>query len=583
MIGVLFKADDAPVVQEFFEVFKTPWEPWQSGRSYDTVLATIDPEFALPARLLILCGSGSRRTDVAWQLESAAIRHGGWLQAESLRLPIHGNLQTFLNRGAGKPCVQTDGGVLGWQIDRADGRCLRLGYDLFDEVRYLLTSGQSVEHARIPSLDWHIQLLRDWILAAGIPVVEIPPTPSGFAFTACLTHDIDFIGIRQHRADHTLGGFLYRATFGAAVRCLRGRTSVANLLRSWAAVVSLPLVYAGLLKDFWWPFDWYRRVEQGLRATYFLIPFKHRAGEKLTARHSHRRATAYDVTDLSGLTKTFRSEGCELGVHGIDSWHDADKAREELNRVATHAGVEAKEMGIRMHWLQWESGSFRVLEAAGYSYDSTWGYNETPGYRAGTLQAFRPLGVHRLMELPMHIQDGALFYPQRLDLPEAEAWELCQEFIRHAATHGGVLTILWHDRSHGPERFWGSFYERLIDHLRNCDVWFANAGEAVRWFRDRRRISFVGESGNAAVGVLHAHSAVGRIDPPLTVRVHRAKSEFQDGTVAQSPMHFDVSWTGEEDLPLDKLIQVAPATRIPSQSPEISGRRSVEPSTLLCE
>lgn len=583
MIGVLFNADEATVVEEFFQLFKTPWEPWHSGRSYDTVLATTDPVSPPPARLLILFGSGWKQSDAGLQLESAAVRHGAWLQTGSLRIPIHGDLRTFASRGTGVPCAQTDGGVAGWRIDQAEGRCVRLGYDLFAEVQHLLTDGQAVEHARIPSLDRHIQMLRGWILEAGIPVVEIPPTPSGFAFTVCLTHDIDFIGIRQHRADHTLGGFLYRATFGAAVRCLRRRISGENLLRCWAAVASLPLVFLGVLKDFWWPFDWYLRVERGLRATYFLIPFKHRAGEKLTVRNAKRRATAYDVTDLSGLTGTLRDSGCELGVHGIDSWHDEDKARKELDRVAAHTGPETKEMGIRMHWLQWESGSFRVLEAAGYSYDSTWGYNETPGYRAGTLQAFRPLGVQRLMELPMHIQDGALFFPQRLDLSEAEAWNLCGEFIRNAAANGGVLTILWHDRSHGPERFWGGFYERLINHLKGCDVWFANAGEAVRWFRARRSITFVPESGSAGDPILRASSQIGRVDPPLTVRVHRPISQSRGTATSEAPTYFDVPWTAEKDLPLGPLLRCDPDAPVSSQGPEAPRRHPVEHSTLLCE
>ena len=44
-------------------------------------------------------------------------------------------------------------------------------------------------------------------------------------------------------------------------------------------------------------------------------------------------------------------------------------------------------------------------------YDSTIGYNETVGYRAGTTQPYRPLAASRLLELPLHVMDTALFYP----------------------------------------------------------------------------------------------------------------------------------------------------------------------------
>ena len=46
---------------------------------------------------------------------------------------------------------------------------------------------------------------------------------------------------------------------------------------------------------------------------------------------------------------------------------------------------------MRMHWLYYDQQSPGVLEKAGAVYDSTIGYNETVGYRAGTTQAYKPL------------------------------------------------------------------------------------------------------------------------------------------------------------------------------------------------
>src|SRR5439155_671266 len=113
------------------------------------------------------------------------------------------------------------------------------------------------------------------------------------------------------------------------------------------------------------------------------------------------------------------------------------------------------------------------------------GYNETIGYRNGTTQVFNPPGATTLLELPLHIQDGALFYPNRLDLSESEAEKRCRALIDNARQFGGVLTVLWHDRSHGPERFWGDFYIRLVQALKSSKGWFATAGRVVSWFRKR--------------------------------------------------------------------------------------------------
>jgi hypothetical protein len=100
-----------------------------------------------------------------------------------------------------------------------------------EDVRRLLTDGKGLE----PALELRIAKLRDAILEAGPPFVEVLPTPAGYSFTACLTHDIDFIGIRQHRFDHTMWGFLYRSTLGAVREFARGRMGLRKLLRVWKA------------------------------------------------------------------------------------------------------------------------------------------------------------------------------------------------------------------------------------------------------------------------------------------------------------------------------------------------------------
>jgi len=102
---------------------------------------------------------------------------------------------------------------------------VRLGYDLFQEIHWLLTSGQPVENAHFPSIELHIAMLRNWMLEAGVAFIEIPPVPAGKRFMVSLTHDIDFIGIRDHKFDHTMWGFLYRSSVGALRDFARGRVS----------------------------------------------------------------------------------------------------------------------------------------------------------------------------------------------------------------------------------------------------------------------------------------------------------------------------------------------------------------------
>ena len=196
---------------------------------------------------------------------------------------------------------------------------------------------------------------------------------------------------------------------------------------------------------------------------------------------------------------------------------------------------------MRSHWLLRDENTYRVLEQAGYSYDSTCGYNETPGYRNGTTQVFRPPRTRTLLELPMHIQDGALFYPGRLGLSEAEAGEQCLAFIESAQKHGGVLTVLWHDRSHGPERYWGDFYVELVQMLKARKTWFATALQVVTWFRKRREVTFQSIRGADAMR-LHLGATQGKMVPPFRVRIHTPSRRGGETRTV------DVAWDGDSDF-----------------------------------
>src|SRR5438093_6045057 len=198
-----------------------------------------------------------------------------------------------------------------------------------------------------------------------------------------------------------------------------------------------------------------------------------------------------------------------------------------------------------MHWFMRDRNTASVLDDAGYDYDSTEGYNETIGYRAGTTQVFRPLGAKTLLELPLHIQDGALFYPQRLDLPEPEAKKRCQVLIEKASKFGGVLTLLWHDRSHAPERFWGNFYVNLLHSLRSMHVWFATASQVVNWFEKRRQVSFevVEKYGSNRVILRYKGE---EIAPPLTLRVHRPYVGDRN-LKSSEPDFVDIPWNGHAE------------------------------------
>jgi hypothetical protein len=547
MIGVVASEAEHPAVAEFFELFKTPWEFHRPGAHYDVLLCSnsLVPENS--AGLLLLYGAQRQAFEECRSINTRFGPRHHFVSFRGERMPIYGNCLLF-----DSPCntvLVHEGTNSAAAVSVASDAqvAVRFGFDLFEEVRYLLTQGQPAEFASIPTLDLHVSLLRELIVSQGVALVEILPVPSGHRFTVCLTHDVDHPRVRYHICDHTMFGFLYRALIGSVVNFCRGRRSLRQVAVNWKAALSLPLVFVGLAKDFWNQLDRYLELENDLASTFFVIPTKDDAGVDSNGRTRAKRASRYASADIANDLKGLLSANSEIAVHGIDAWRDSAKGRDERARIQDITGTV--EVGVRMHWLYFSSQSSLTLEKAGFSYDSTVGYNETIGYRAGTAQVFKQPNVDHLLELPLHIMDTALFYPSCMNLSDEQAGAAMLPLIENATRFGGVLTINWHDRSLGPERLWGDAYVTLLRDLRARTPWFATAAQAVSWFRKRRATSFapVTQDG-ASIRVQPATDPTAADVPPLTVRVYNSSASKHNLPYSTSAAF--------EDFTIDKSEQV---------------------------
>jgi hypothetical protein len=523
MISVLASEADQPVVREFFELFKTPWR-FHAADAPARILICTGREIPASAAALVIIFSGEWIAfDQPADGGDGSKNEAGVFQHEGIELPIYGrrlmdpaSRQILFRRG------QTNGRPF-----------VRIGFDLFAEIRHLLTAGQPAGHAAAPTLERHVAFLRELILSHALPLVEIPPRPAGHEFIVCLTHDVDHPGIRNHIFDHTMFGFLYRATAGSVLDVCAGKKNLRQLAQNLSAALRLPFVQLGLAGDFWRQFDAYVALENGRPSTFFVIPKKGETGLDANGLRPAKRAAAYDAADLRDTWRGLQAAGKEVTVHGLDAWRDAAAGRDERGRIS--GLVDGGATGIRMHWLYFDADAPQKLEAAGFAYDSTAGYNQTVGYRAGTTQVFKPLTVKNLLELPMHIMDTALFYPSYLNLSPAQAEAVVGPLIEDVVRFGGVLTVNWHDRSLAPERLWGDFYARLLEQLSAKNPWFATARQTVAWFRQRRAATFENGADDAGRVKINLPPAGDDRLPGLRVRI------FQPGktgaSFSEQPVH----------------------------------------------
>ncbi len=463
MITVISSKADEEVVREFFELFKTPWQFYREDSHSEVLLCSGSPLPETSAKLVFVYGAQVvENYDREQGVLHGNIRSSCVLRFLDEKIPIHGNYRAFqlaenclLTEDVSRECIA-------FESKQPSQVIIRIGFDLFAEVRHLLESGQLADYASIPTLELHISFLRETMLNHSIAVVEIPPVPAGYTFIACLTHDVDHARVRYHKWDRAIVGFLFRALCASPIDFFRGRRRLTQVAASWKAVLALPFVYQGWAKDFWDQFAHYLEIERELASTFFFIPLKNHPGVDANDRQDAKRGARYGLDDVADDIKRLRAAGREIAVHGIDAWRDSKQGQAE--REAIRRYTDSDELGVRMHWLFFAPNSAAALEAAGFSYDSTIGYNNAVGYRAGTTQVFKPWQTRHLLELPMHIMDTALFFPSHMHLSEEDARSVIAPLVFNASRYGGVLTINWHDRSLGPERLWDQSYVDLINY-----------------------------------------------------------------------------------------------------------------------
>ena len=340
--------------------------------------------------------------------------------------------------------------------------------DIFENIAQLLNTGR--QHLRTPLADRYIAGLRKELKKYTI-LIEIPPSPWGYPYMVALTHDVDTISVRKSSLRTVLVG---------AVRCfLKGK--IFPGMRILAAK-------AGIAEDPWDLFGTWQRIEKelGVRSTFYVIPeFSHKHHFPHRYRDIHYKADKKQL-DLA------RSGGWEIGVHGIDGWAIPQLGSDERKQFDGCAGN-------RTHWLLQDGSSWSHLDAAGYGYDSSFGYDDDVGFRAGTTQVYQPVLSSYMLELPLHIQDAALYGKSCwglagsewiktpcLNLNDEGVRNLCREVLECGKLYGGVITLLWHYENIVPPRDWKETWVYLVRYALGDGAYVSTAENIVNWFRRRR-------------------------------------------------------------------------------------------------
>jgi hypothetical protein len=180
------------------------------------------------------------------------------------------------------------------------------------------------------------------------------------------------------------------------------------------------------------------------------------------------------------LVDAIRDAGGEIGLHGsYTAAGDAARLGEEKEKLELLAG---RLSGHRYHYLRGDP--HRDIPRLPFRYDTSLGFPDALGFRAGIARPFHPWDFERdapadVLEIPLAAMDATLAEERYLGLSAKRAEPQLTALLDWAAANGGAFAILWH-----PDRFdpltsagWDRLYSRVLEGIRERGGVCMSAGE----------------------------------------------------------------------------------------------------------
>lgn len=290
---------------------------------------------------------------------------------------------------------------------------------------------------------------------------HISPEPSVRHFIVS-THDVDFLPVSR-------AGSVLRLAKNAVISFLVHKSPMLAMDQAGRALLMIlgggnPLNQLSLLVQ--------GQVKRGSRASYFFL-----AGRR------HRRDANYRIEDpkILDLLRCLERHGMEIGVHG--SYTSLD----ELDRLNSEFGglreLGFRPQGGRQHWLRFTVDRLiAACEQAEVAYDTSLGWPDCVGFRAGACFSFPPYNFREeraatFLEIPLIVMDGSLI---ESGSSETHWYNHAASVLSESRHYGwGGVSLLWHNTGFGGGQLppgVGSVFWRLVDHRSEWnDTWVCAA------------------------------------------------------------------------------------------------------------
>jgi len=247
-----------------------------------------------------------------------------------------------------------------------------------------------------------------------------------------------------------------------------------------------------------WDFDEFCGLEAacGVRSTFFFGVANRRESHPCDI-HYHCNRGRY-----RRLFRSLTAGGWEVGLQaGYLTRLGRPGVQAQSRRLQHWSGCQIG--GVRHHYLQLDPHepllTLAAHAAAGMAYDSSVGFNDQRGFRAGIALPFHPFDpmsgrAASVVELPLTLADMHL---SRRD--QAPTITAVLDHLRTVRALGGLATLNWHVGNWYAASAWREGYRAACRLLAtDPDAWVATASEVAAWWNQRAAALCGGVAAGAA-------------------------------------------------------------------------------------
>lgn len=306
--------------------------------------------------------------------------------------------------------------------------------DRDDKQRFIAELSLRKQKVNIPFFN-----INSDILLEAINIVDKSIKINKDSFEIFLTHDVDSINSRDKYV------FLHNAKALLTNKNVSLKERVSDLFSD--------IIYNRHLQ-----IENYMDIESRRKAKsefYFIEGEKHRLGKR------------YDLMSIKNqIDKIKNSPNHVIGIHtNYFSYKDKNRIQNEINEIEKRTGTKVK--SCRNHYLRFEMPTtLNILNECGIISDSTVGYPDVNGFRAGICESYVPFDLNNnklidIYETPLIVMDGIIM---EKNISFQEKWNEIKHNLDYVIKCNGTASVLFHQRVILYDEY-KCMYEKILDYV----------------------------------------------------------------------------------------------------------------------